>query len=165
MSFATLALIGLIALLGPLLALPDRWHLPLLLGELAAGVGVRPDRPAGAARSTTRRSTSSANIGFGLIMFVAGTRVPLRDPQLRTGLAVGSVRAVGIGVIAIPLGLGTSAIFGTGHAALYAVLIASSSAALVLPIVDSLQLGGRTSCICCRRSRSPTPRASSRCPW
>jgi Kef-type K+ transport system membrane component KefB len=33
-------------------------------------------------------------------------------------------------------------IFGTGHAALYAVLMASSSAALALPVMDSLGLGG-----------------------
>jgi Kef-type K+ transport system membrane component KefB len=140
-SFATLALVGVIALLGPLLALPDKWNLPLLLGELTAGVAfgrtglqVLPDH----------NSTFDflGQIGFGLIMFVAGTRVPLRDPQLRAGLAVGSVRAIGIGVLAIPLGLGVSAIFDTGHAALYAVLIASSSAALILPIVDSLHLGG-----------------------
>jgi Kef-type K+ transport system membrane component KefB len=32
--------------------------------------------------------------------------------------------------------------FGTGHTALYAVLMSSSSAALILPIVDSLGLGG-----------------------
>ena len=32
--------------------------------------------------------------------------------------------------------------FGTGHAALYAVLIASSSAALILPVIDSLKLTG-----------------------
>jgi Kef-type K+ transport system membrane component KefB len=32
--------------------------------------------------------------------------------------------------------------FGTGHAPLYSVLMASSSAALILPIVDSLKLGG-----------------------
>jgi len=32
--------------------------------------------------------------------------------------------------------------FGTGHAALYAVLMASSSAALILPIIESLDLQG-----------------------
>ena len=32
--------------------------------------------------------------------------------------------------------------FGTGHAALYAVLMASSSAALALPVIDSLRLQG-----------------------
>ncbi|MDQ5840612.1 MAG: cation:proton antiporter, partial [Chloroflexota bacterium] len=40
------------------------------------------------------------------------------------------------------LGVLLAASFGTGHAALYAVLMASSSAALILPIIDSLELGG-----------------------
>jgi Kef-type K+ transport system membrane component KefB len=129
-SFAILALIGLIAVVGPL---------PVLIGELAAGVtfGLTGLRVLHAQNSTF---TFLADVGFGLIMFVAGSHVPIRDPRIRTGLRVGALRAVGIGALAIPLGLGISAIFSTGHGALYAVLIASSSAALVLPIVDSLGL-------------------------
>ena len=38
MSFATLAVISLVAIVGPLLAWPRRWHLPIILGELAAGI-------------------------------------------------------------------------------------------------------------------------------
>jgi hypothetical protein len=38
MSFATLAVISLVAMVGPLLAWPRRWHLPVILGELAAGI-------------------------------------------------------------------------------------------------------------------------------
>ena len=38
MSFLTLALIAVVALAGPLLALPVRWHLPVVLGELLAGI-------------------------------------------------------------------------------------------------------------------------------
>lgn len=38
MSFATLALIGAAALVGPLLAARSRWHVPVVLDELAAGL-------------------------------------------------------------------------------------------------------------------------------
>jgi len=38
MSVATPALISLVAIVGPLLALPRRWHLRVMLGELAAGI-------------------------------------------------------------------------------------------------------------------------------
>src|SRR5262249_16087720 len=38
--------------------------------------------------------------------------------------------------------VGLAAEFGTGHAALYAVVMASSSAALALPVIDSLGLTG-----------------------
>jgi Kef-type K+ transport system membrane component KefB len=140
-SFATLALIGSIALLGPLLALPPRWHLPVLIGELAAGVAFG-DTGLRVLHAGNGTFTFLADIGFGLIMFVAGSRVPVRDPRLRSQLKVGAIRAVGIGAVAVLLGVALSAVFNTGHAALYAVLIASSSAALVLPIVDSLHLNG-----------------------
>ena len=141
MSFATLALIGLIGLAGPLLALVGPWKLPMLLGELAAGIvfgstGFRVLHPG---NSTF---TFLADIGFGLIMFVAGTHVPIRDPQLRAGLRIGLIRALVAGVVAVPIAWAIAAGFGTHHIALYAVLIASSSAALILPIVDGLHLGG-----------------------
>jgi Kef-type K+ transport system membrane component KefB len=140
-SFATLAVISLVAILGPLIALPTRLHLPILLGELAAGIVLGPT---GFSRLHAQNSTFTflANIGFALIMFVAGSHVPVRDRRLRTALPVGSLRAVAIGMVSIPLALAISSIFGTGHTALYAVLIASSSAALVLPVVGSLGLGG-----------------------
>ena len=141
MDFATLALIALVGLLGPLLALPRRWYLPVVLGEMLAGLafGSTGLRVLHAGNGTF---TFLANIGFALVMFVAGSHVPVRDPNLRAGLRLGVLRAVAVGIIATGLGLALAAAFDTGHAALYAVLMASSSAALILPIVDSLHLGG-----------------------
>ena len=40
MSFSDLALVCAVALAGPLLATPRRWHLPVVLGELLAGVAL-----------------------------------------------------------------------------------------------------------------------------
>jgi Kef-type K+ transport system membrane component KefB len=57
-------------------------------------------------------------------------------------LRVGVVRAVGAGVLSVLLELVVARLFGTNHALWYAVLMASSSAALVLPIVSSLHLDG-----------------------
>ena len=54
MSFATLAVISLVAIVGPLLAWPRRWHPPVILGELAAGI-VLGRLAACACRRTTRR--------------------------------------------------------------------------------------------------------------
>src|SRR5674476_1515222 len=42
MTFGTLAVISVIAVLGPLLALPKRWHQPVVLGELIAGILLGP---------------------------------------------------------------------------------------------------------------------------
>ena len=137
-----LAVISLAALLGPLLALPKRWHLPVVLGELVAGVVLGPT-VIGYLNAGNATFTFLADIGFALIMFVAGARVPLRDPNLRAGLRTGVLRAAGVGVLAVVPAFLLARAFGTGHTALYAVLMASSSAALILPIVDSLSLAGR----------------------
>jgi len=141
MTFSALAVIGLAAMLGPLLALPKRWHLPVVLGELLAGIVLGPT-VFGALHSADPGFTFLANVGFALVMFVAGSHVPVRDASVRSALGVGAARAVGIGVVAVGFGLAISAAFGTGHPAMYAVLMASSSAALVMPIVDSLGLTG-----------------------
>lgn len=141
MDFATLALISLVGVLGPLLALPRRWRLPVVLGELVAGI-VLGHTGFDVLHAGNGTFTFLADIGFALIMFVAGSHVPVRDPNLRAGLRLGVLRAVAIGAVSVVLAIGIAHGFGTGHAALYAVLIASSSAALVLPIVDSLGLRG-----------------------
>ena len=62
--------------------------------------------------------------------------------QCRGRLAARLGRAAAVVLIAAPLGVGIAELFGTGNAMLYAVLMASSSAALILPIVDSLHLAG-----------------------
>jgi Kef-type K+ transport system membrane component KefB len=62
MSFATLAVISLVAIVGPLLAWSRRWHLPIILGELAAGI-VLGRLAAVAFRPTTRPSPSCLTSG------------------------------------------------------------------------------------------------------
>lgn len=141
MSFGVLALITAVAALGPLLALRASWHIPVLLGELAAGIalggtGVRLIDPG----NPTLKFL--AEVGFALVMFVAGSHVPVSDPKLRPALRRGLLRAVAVGIAAAGLGATVSVASGTGHIALYTVLMTSSSAALVLPVVDSLRLTG-----------------------
>lgn len=141
MSFLDLALVCAVALAGPLLATPRGWHLPVVLGELLAGavLGVTGFGVLDAGDPTF---TFLGNCGFVLVMFVAGTHVPIRDPRLRPALRTGVVRAVAVGLVATALGYGVARLVGISHAPMYAVVMASSSAALVLPIVDSLRLVG-----------------------
>jgi Kef-type K+ transport system membrane component KefB len=139
MTFSTLALIALVGLAGPLVAGPVRWRIPVVVGELAAGI-VLGRTGIHRLHSGDPTFTFLANVGFALVMFVAGSHVPVRDPRLRSALRIGGLRAVAVAVLAIPLGIGLAAAFGTGHGALYAVLVASSSAAFVLPVVDNLRL-------------------------
>jgi len=140
MGFGTLALVGAAGLLGPLLALRS-WHVPIVLGELVAGI-VLGSTWFGWLDPTEPTFVFLARIGFALVMFVAGSHVPIRNPALRHGIWRGLGRAAAVGLIAAALGVGIAELFGTGNAMLYAVLMASSSAALILPIVDSLHLAG-----------------------
>lgn len=149
MTFATLALICAVALLGPVLALTRHLRMPVVIGELVVGVALGTT---GLRLLDPHNGTFAflAEVGFALVMFIAGTHVPLSDADdgggssLRRGLARGSLRAVGIGLLATPLGLGLASLFGTGHGALYAVLLASSSAALVMPALGNTPLTSRS---------------------
>jgi len=140
-DFAMLAVIGLAGLAGPILAYPKGWQVPGVVGELLAGI-LLGRTGLGYLNDTDPTFTFLAEIGFGLVMFVAGTHVPVRDHNLQRSLGRGTARAVLVGAGSAVLGVVLASAFGTGHAALYAVLMASSSAALILPIIDSLELHG-----------------------
>jgi len=140
-DFAVLAVIMLAGLVGPLLAMPRRWQVPVVVGELFMGV-LLGRTGLGFLDASDDTFSFLAEVGFGLVMFVAGTHVPVRDASLRASLGRGTWRAVLVGAGSAILGVLLATLFGTGHAALYAVLMASSSALLILPIIDSLDLGG-----------------------
>ncbi|HET7724827.1 MAG TPA: cation:proton antiporter [Propionibacteriaceae bacterium] len=141
MSLPLLALVGLVALTGPLLAGAARWRMPVVIGELLAGIAIGGSglRLVNASDPTF---TFLGEVGFAVTMFVAGTHVPVRDARLRPALLAGVLRAAAVGVLSAGAGFGIAALFGTGHGGVYAVIMASSSAALVLPAVDQLGLGG-----------------------
>jgi Kef-type K+ transport system membrane component KefB len=142
MDFSTLALLCAVGLLGPLLALPSRLRVPVVVGEVVAGVVVGTSA-FGWLDPKDHTVEFLANIGFALIMFVAGTHVPIRDPALVAGIRTGLGRAVIVGLVASLLAWPIAILGGSGHIALYAVLMASSSAAIIMPIVSGEKLSGR----------------------
>src|SRR6478672_6762439 len=127
-GFDTLALLAIIGMAGPLLASLPRFQVPVIIGELVAGLVVGRTG-FGIVDHTDATFTLLANIGFALVMFVVGTHVPLR-----AAIPKALLRAVAVGAVAAVLGVVLARAFGTGHAALYAVLMVSSSAALALPV-------------------------------
>ncbi|OBH41786.1 cation:proton antiporter [Mycobacterium mantenii] len=141
-GFHTLALLAAVGMAGPVLASVRRLRIPVVVGELVAGlvIGRTGFDVVDIADPTFQ---VLANIGFALVMFVVGTHVPVREAAMRSVFPVALGRAVLSGAVAVALGIGLAATFGTGHPALYAVLMASSSAALALPVIDSLGLRGR----------------------
>jgi len=138
MSFGVLALVVAAGLGGPLLAAGRRGVVPVVVGELAAGVVIGrtgthwldPADPTLAFMS---------EVGFAMLMFGAGMHVPIRQPGIERGLRRGLVAAALTGALAVPVGIGISHAVG-GRAAVYALLLASGSAAILLPILEEQRL-------------------------
>jgi len=138
-----LGLAGIIAvsLIGPLLAVPRRYGAPIVVGELAVGVvlgttGLRVIHPNDPILSFL------AQAGFGLVMLVAGSHVPIGNHALRKAAGRGLLLVIGTGIVAVPVAAALSSLGHTHHTALYAVLLSSSSAAVIMPIVDGEGLTG-----------------------
>jgi Kef-type K+ transport system membrane component KefB len=141
MSFGLLALIVLAGLAGPLLSSGRRALVPVVVGELLAGVvigrsgfdWIDPAEPT---------TAFLAEVGFAMLMFVAGMHVPLRQPGLLTGVRRGGLAAVVAGLLAPIGGIAVARASGTHHAAVYALLLASGSAAILLPALQEQDLLG-----------------------
>jgi Kef-type K+ transport system membrane component KefB len=140
-SFGILLAIVLAGLGGPLLGLSERRFVPVVIGEIAAGVLVGetgleivdPSEPTLA---------FLGEVGFAMLMLTVGMHLPLRDPQLAGALRGGAVLAAIVGVLAVPAGFAAATIAGTGHAAVFAVVLASGSAAVLLPALQETRAEG-----------------------
>jgi Kef-type K+ transport system membrane component KefB len=127
-----LVVIVLAGLAGPLLGVSGRRFVPVVVGEIIAGVlvgrtGLSTVDPANLTVSFL------GEVGFAMLMLTVGMHLPLRDQRLSASLRGGALLAVIVGVLAAPAGLAAAAIAGTSHAAIYAVVLASGSAAVLLP--------------------------------
>ena len=136
-----LALIVLAGLAGPLLGAARNVFVPVVIGEILAGVIV--GRTGLDAVDTTDPTVEFlSDVGFAMLMFTVGAHIPLRDPRLPASLRRGAV-AAGAVLLLSPLGGVAAAWFaGTGDAALYAVILGSGSAAAVLTMITEARLTG-----------------------
>src|SRR3954452_7161629 len=105
MTFATLALIVAVGLIGPLIAALTRWRVALPIGELAAGI-LLGTTGTGTLDPTNDVFRFLADVGFALVMFFAGSHVPVRQVARGAALRVGALRAGLTAAMAIPVGIG-----------------------------------------------------------
>ena len=96
MNFTLLAVIVLAGLVGPILAYPQGWHVPVVIGELFIGI-ILGRTGLGYLNASDMTLSFMAEVGFGLVMFVAGTHVPVRDVNLQRSMGRGTARAVLVG--------------------------------------------------------------------
>jgi Kef-type K+ transport system membrane component KefB len=139
MSFGVLAVIVCAGLAGPLLAIGRGGLVPVVVGELAAGVVIGKT---GTRWVDTGNATTAflSQIGFAMLMFTAGMHVPIRQPGIARGLRRGAAAAIVVGALSAPAGIGIAAVLGGGHGAIYALLLASGSAAILLPVLEEENL-------------------------
>jgi Kef-type K+ transport system membrane component KefB len=140
MTFGTLALLIAAGLAGPALALLAPGRMPVVVGQIGAGVvlGASGFDVIDANDPTT---AFLGRVGFALLMFVAGTHVPLRAPGLRPALRRGVVATVltGIAATAVAYALASPLDLPT---AVIALPLATSSAAIVLPLLREHRASG-----------------------
>jgi Kef-type K+ transport system membrane component KefB len=141
MSLGTLALIGIGGLCGPLLSASARGAIPVVVGEIVAGL-VIGHTGLQVLDTSNPTLTFLADIGFLMLMFSVGMNIPLDDDRVRASLTRGTVAAGAVAILAVGAGVLVSMIGTTGHPAVYAVLIASGSAAVVLPVIQERRLDG-----------------------
>ena len=139
MSFGTLVVIVLAGLGGPLLGILGRRFIPVVVGEILAGIIVGP-AVLGAVDPANVTVSTLGEIGFAMLMLTVGMHLPLRDQRLAASARKGALLAAAVCVLAVPAGLLAASIAGTGHAAVYAVVLASGSAAVLLPAFEETGL-------------------------
>lgn len=133
-DYGTLALIVAAGLLGPLVALRRHYGPLLVVGELAAGVligesGLRLIDPADPATAFL------SQVGFAVLMLIAGTHLPLRTPALRGALADGVRALLLVAVLAVPAAFAIAALGSLPRPGMLVVLLITSSAAVVMPVL------------------------------
>jgi Kef-type K+ transport system membrane component KefB len=140
-GFGTLAVLVLAGLAGPLLATSPRWFVPSVIGEILAGVLVGP-RVFSAVDPTQATVSFLGEIGFAMLMLTVGMHLPLRDRRLAGSLRSGAIAAGAVTALSVPAGLLAAALTGSSHAAVYAVVLASGSAAVLLPAIQEAGVAG-----------------------
>jgi Kef-type K+ transport system membrane component KefB len=141
MSFGTLAAIVLAGLCGPLLGASNGRFVPVVVGEILAGILVGPE-VLGFVHPSNPTVAFLGEVGFAMLMLTVGMHLPLRDPRLARSLRSGALLAAIVALLALPAGLLAAEIAGTAHAAVYAVVLASGSAAVLLPALEEANAGG-----------------------
>jgi len=134
-SFGQLTLIILAGLCGPLLASSRRLLIPVVVGELLAGVALGKTG-AGLVKADDPTIAFLGNLGFAVLMMVAGMHVPLRNRALLGSLRRATIAVAISAVLGVAGGLAIAHALGLGHPAVWAILLATGSAAIVLPALD-----------------------------
>ena len=140
--FATLLVIVLAGLVGPLIAVGPRPLVPTVVGEIVAGA-ILGRTGFGIIDPATPANSFLYTLGFAMLMLVAGSHVQLRGPALASGARSAAVAFAVVVGLALPVGIAIGmTVAPSAPAALFPVLLAGSSAAVAFPILKERGLLG-----------------------
>jgi Kef-type K+ transport system membrane component KefB len=139
-SFGQLTVIILAGLCGPLVSSSRRVMIPVVVGELLAGI-VLGRTGTGTIKAGDPAIAFLGNVGFAVLMMVAGMNVPLRERALLGSLRRGLLAVLASAGFGIAGGLAIAHGLDVGHPAIWAILLATASAAIVLPALEEAGLG------------------------
>lgn len=129
----TLAWILAIGLVGPLLAFPKRFRVPIAVGEILIGV-IFGESGFKKVPLHDPALALFADIGFALVMMIAGSHIDIAGLAKHRVLGLAVKRQMIVFAVGIPLAFLTAQVTHVHQAPIFFVLITSSSAALIMPI-------------------------------
>ena len=139
-SFGQLSILILAGVLGPLLAASRKVIIPVVVGELVAGIALGKTG-AGIIKADNETIAFLGNVGFAMLMMVAGMHVPLRNKALLGTLRKGVVAVLITAAFGAAGGFAIAHGLSLGHPAIWAILLATGSAAIVLPALEEGGVG------------------------
>lgn len=139
--YSTLLVLVVAGLAGPVLSAWKRPLVPVVVGELLAGI-ILGRTGTGWIDPTSGAMPAFYGLGFGLLMVTAGQHVDIASAGFRASLATAIRLFVAVVVVAVPVGVVITAIAGGVPVLLVVVLLAGSSAAVVMPIIQEHELAG-----------------------
>jgi Kef-type K+ transport system membrane component KefB len=142
MNFGILFLFACAGLIGPLLSGFRRLSVPLVVGEIGAGILIGQSG-LGLVNPIDPTMAFLSSIGFAMLVFLVGINLPIHDTNLRQSLKHSITAAGLVFSFAVPIGLLLSHITGL-HAAIFILIIGNSSSSVVLPIIAERGLTGQT---------------------
>jgi len=137
MTFSILALLIAVGLTGPILASIPKLGIPLVVGEIFAGLVIGQS---GLNLIPTNNEALNflSNLGFALLMFIVGSHLPIRQMNLKPALSVGLLATFLTLVSAVVFGFAVSGPIGFSEPLILATLVATSSAAVALPVLQAI---------------------------
>jgi len=138
MGFGTLAMLVALGLVGPALAALPRVGPPLVVGEILIGV-VFGRSGLDVVPVDDAALNLLSEIGFALLMLIVGTHLPIHEAGLRPALRKALPVVVLTGILALAGGYALAPVTGLRAPLVIAVLLATSSGAVALPVLQALK--------------------------